>query len=63
MKPPTWDELEAMVPWAHIELVYDLAVPGDRGELVIYTGLTYDPDNEPDGLVWMPDMAEMMEDE
>lgn len=34
--PPTMSELEALMPWAHIE------VNDDTGEIVIYTGLELD---------------------
>ena len=48
MNPPTWEQLEALMPWAAIELS-----PGEEPELIIYTGLTL---NDNDEVVWMPDM-------
>jgi hypothetical protein len=57
MKPPTYQELEQLLPWAHVEL------SDEDNELVIYTGLAFDEDNEPDGLIWVEDMDEFMEDD
>ena len=54
MKPPTWEQLQALMPWAHIEC-------SERGEaeIIIYTGLTLNDDDE---VVWMHDMEMAMED-
>ncbi len=50
MKPPTWNELQALMPWAHLEAE-------DEGEVVIYTGLLYFEAENPDGpLTWMENM-------
>lgn len=50
-RPPQYEQLEAMLPWAHMELS-----ERDEGELVIYTGLT--EDEETGKLVWMDGMEE-----
>jgi len=60
MKPPTWDELQALVPWAHLSPGDDWAGVGvEEAEIVIYTGLTL---NDADEVVWMKDMEDLVEE-
>ena len=47
MKPPTWEQLQALMPWAALEY------SEGEGEIIIYTGLVLNDDDE---VVWMEGM-------